>query len=324
MTTGRGDDGPSCRDGLNATAVVVAYNSRDHIVACLAALEQAGVLLRVVDNASTDGTGFLIGSRFPHVPLVINPVNVGFAAAVNQALHDVSTDVVLLVNPDCVVPEPTARALEHTLRTCPDIGVVGPRLVGTDGRIAISAHPFESLFSLLATLFGGGVIPVGLRRLLCGRKRRRNYDACRKYDVPATVDWVSGACLAIRTELLDQLGGLDEQYFMYYEDEELCLRAWRRGARVVYLPAVHATHIGGGSSSDPTWLWPHRYSSLLRFFSRHRRRSYPAVRIAVLLRALMGIGLATVRLPWRSATAGARTTAWARVARIALTAPGRH
>lgn len=323
MTIERAHDGHRARaatDGLSATAIVVTYNSREHITPCLAALTRAGVSPRVVDNASTDGTGALITTCFPDVSLVSNPVNLGFAAAVNQALSAVDTDIVLLVNPDCVVPEPTVQALARTLRTHPEIGVVGPRLVDAEGTVAISAHPFESLTSLLASRFGGSLVPVSLRRLLCGRKRRRTYDACRRVDSPVTVDWLSGACLAVRTELLRQLGGLDEQYFMYYEDEELCLRAWRHGAEVWHLPTVHAMHLGGASSNDPAWLWPHLYRSLLRFFSRHRHRSYPAARAAVLLRSLIGIGFALVRVPWHSATARTRARAWARVAHVALTA----
>ncbi|MEB3369996.1 glycosyltransferase family 2 protein [Saccharopolyspora mangrovi] len=325
MTIERRDDRHRpATDGLDATAIVVTYNSRDHVTPCLAALTRAGVLARVVDNASTDGTGALIAAHFPGVSMVLNPVNMGFAAAVNQALSAVDTDIVLLVNPDCVLPEPTAHALVHTLRTHPDVGVVGPRLMDAEGRIAISAHPFESLTSLLASRFGGGLVPVSVRRLLCGENRRRTYDACRQVDTPVTVDWLSGACLAVRTELLRQLGGLDEQYFMYYEDEELCLRAWRHGARVLHLPTVHATHLGGASSNDPAWLWPHLYRSLLRFFSRHRHRSYPAARAAVLLRSLIGIGLSLVRMPWNSGIARSRACAWARVARIALTASVRQ
>ncbi|GDY33549.1 glycosyltransferase family 2 protein [Gandjariella thermophila] len=305
---------------LDATAIVVTYNSQAHIAACLSALERAGLAVHVVDNASTDHTPRLVATTFPHVRVVTNPVNVGFAAAVNQALHRVDTDIVVLVNPDCVLPPPTAQALLHTLRADAAVGVVGPRLVGVDGRVAISAHPFESLTSLLASRFGGALIPVRLRRLLSGRQRRRAYDACRHGEGPLAVDWISGACLAVRTALLRQLGGLDEGYFMYYEDEELCLQTWRTGARVLYLPSVTAIHAGGASSGDPVLLWPHLYRSMLRFFARHHARTYPIARAAVLLRALLGMALAPAHLPRSCAPPGARLRAWTRVARIALTA----
>ncbi|GAA1880469.1 glycosyltransferase family 2 protein [Streptantibioticus ferralitis] len=308
-------------NGPEATAIVVTYNSSAHIIACLTALRQADAAVQVVDNASCDNTADLVAAHFPEVALRINTANVGFAAAVNQALAGVRTDVVILVNPDCVLPAATAHALLCTVRAQPHVGVAGPRIVGPDGRTAISAHPFETWFSVLASRFGGSLLPTKLRWLLCGGQRRRVYDACLEPGHPTAVDWVSGACLAARTSLLRQLGGLDEGYFMFYEDEELCLQAWRQGAHVVYVPAVTATHVGGASTSDdPSRVWPHLYSSMLRFFARHRRRSYPLVRAIVLLRAVIGIGCAFARLPAHRTTALARVRAWSRVLRLAATA----
>lgn len=303
-----------------ATAIIVTHNSARELARALTPLLRAGLAVRVVDNASTDGTPALVARDFPAVHLTVNQDNVGFARAVNQAFAGVRADVVLLVNPDCEVPAETADELVAFLRRRPEVGIAGPRLLGRDGRVAISAHPFESLTSVLASRFGGGLVPVALRRLVSGTRRRGAYDACRRPAAPVTVDWLSGACLAVRASVLRDIGGLDEGYFLYYEDEELCLQAWRRGAEVVYLPTVRATHVGGASSADPSWIWPHLYRSMLRFFARHRRRTYQAVRVAVLLRALLGIGLAGVRLGVQPRAAVIRVRAWTGVARIALTA----
>ncbi|MGP3953661.1 glycosyltransferase family 2 protein [Streptomyces sp. 7N604] len=306
---------------LNATAVVVTHNSAAHIVDCLAALRRTGAAVRVIDNASSDDTVELVTRYFPEGTLVTNAVNVGFAAAVNQALTGITTDVTLLVNPDCVLPDTTARGLVRTIRTQPHVGIAGPRLLRPDGRVLISAHPFETWTTVLASRFGAGLLPVGVRWLLCGSRRRRAYDACRAPGPPVPVDWLSGACLAVRTTLLHKLGGLDEGYFMYYEDEELCLQASRHGFRVLYVPAIEAMHVGGASSSDdPTQVWPHLYRSLLRFFARHHRRSYPLVRATVLLRALLGVGTALVRLPAQPRAARGRARAWRQVGRLAVTA----
>ncbi|WP_172639108.1 glycosyltransferase family 2 protein [Streptomyces tailanensis] len=306
---------------LNTTAIVVTYNSAACITDCLTALREAGAEVRIVDNASSDDTVTLVTERFPDLTLVANAVNVGFAAAVNQALAGVTTDTVLLLNPDCVLSAGTARGLVTTIRTQPLVGVTGPRLLGPDGRSVISAHPFESLLTVLASRFGGSLLPVGLRRLLCGNLRRLAYDACREGGLPVCVDWLSGACLAVRTSLLQRLGGLDEGYFMYYEDEELCWQARQAGAKVLFLPALQATHIGGASSSaDPTQVWPHLYRSMLRYFALHHPGSYLLVRTAVLLRALLGVGWALVRSPLRPAAASARARAWVRIARVAATA----
>ncbi|MFI6762308.1 glycosyltransferase family 2 protein [Micromonospora sp. NPDC050417] len=304
---------------LDVTGIVVTHNSGAQIQATLLALRRSGIHVRVVDNASGDDTVSVVADSFPDVELIENRVNVGFAAAVNQALRGVSTDVVLLVNPDCVLPPATAVELVRVLRSRPRAGIAGPRLLDAQGRVAISAHPFESLTSVLASRFGGNLAPVTLRRLLSGSRRRQAYDACREPGGPVTVDWLSGACLAVRTDLLRAIGGMDEGYFLYYEDEELCLQAWQHGAEVVYVPAVEAVHIGGASSNDPTRTWPHLYRSMLRFFARHRQASLPAVRVAVLLRAFVGIGLAGVRLPVQPRAGAARARAWTRISRIALT-----
>lgn len=302
------------------TAIVVTYNSAAHITECLTALREAGAAVQVVDNASGDNTADLVATAFPEVALTANAVNAGFAAAVNQALARVGTDVVILVNPDCVLPAVTAHALVRTIRTQPHVGVAGPRIVGPDGRTTSSAHPFETWLTVLASRFGAGLLPLPLRQLLGGGRRREVYDACQD-GYPVAVDWVSGACLAARTSLLRQLGGLDEGYFMFYEDEELCLQAWRHGAHVLYVPAVKATHVGGASSSDdPSRVWPHLYASMLRFFARHRPRSHPLVRAVVLARAVVGIGCALARLPAHRDAALARARAWSRVLRLAATA----
>ncbi|MFB9235615.1 glycosyltransferase family 2 protein [Plantactinospora siamensis] len=305
---------------VDATAIVVTHNSVSQVQDCLSALLSAGLPVRLIDNASTDGTPALVGARFPAVDLLVNDENVGFARAVNQGLAGVRTGSVLLVNPDCVLPPATARGLVEALRDRPEVGVVAPRLIARDGRVAVSAHPFESLTSVLGCQFGAALLPVPVRKLFSGRSRRRAYDACLRPGEPRTVDWVSGACLAVRTDLLLDLGGLDEGYFMYYEDEELCLRAWRRNAAVLYLPTVSATHVGGASSS-PGQTWPHLYASRLRFFARHRPSTFGPVRLAVLLRALLGTALALARGLLRPGPAARRRVrAWREIYRIAAAA----
>jgi N-acetylglucosaminyl-diphospho-decaprenol L-rhamnosyltransferase len=304
---------------MRTVAVVVTHNSSLHVGACLSALAGSDVEVRVVDNASTDGTAAAVRQSFPDVELIANSDNVGFSRAVNQGIARVESDVVLLVNPDSVVPAATVAGLVAHLRAHPEVGIVGPRIVGGDGRAAISAHPFESLASVLLSRFGGSLIPVGLRRLVSGARRRAAYDACRRPDAPTDrrVDWLSGACLAVRASLLRGIGGLDERYFLYYEDEELCLQAWRRGYEVAYRPDLEATHIGGASSADVGATWPHLYRSMLIFIARHRRSTYQAVRAAVLVRALIGLSLAGVRVGLRRPGGRARGRAWHAVAVVA-------
>lgn len=305
---------------MSVTAIVVTYNSEGQIGPCLDALCASGAEVWVVDNASADGTLAAVARR-SGVNVIANDDNVGFARAVNQALARARGDVVLLVNPDCVVPPRTVSALAGFLDANRDVGVVGPRLHDADGTIAISTHPFETAAAALGARFGGSLVPVRLRPLVARGSRRETYVACRNGAHGMPVDWVSGACLAIRTSLARELGGLDTGYFMFYEDEELCLRAWRAGAKVVYLPGVEAAHTGGASSSDPAAVWPHLYRSMLRFHARHRPSTYGVLRAGLLVRALIGVALGAARdaralLRRRPAR---RALAWWRIGRLALT-----
>ena len=306
---------------MTAPAIVVTHNSAGQIIESLTALDSSGVSVRVVDNASTDRTVSLVRRDHPGIRLECNTTNIGFARAVNQALQATSSDVVLLVNPDCVAPAKTVRGLVSHLRAHPEVGIAGPRLVDAAGKTAISAHPFETLGSVVASRFGGSLLPLAVRRRLGGRNRRRSVDACLEAATstagPIQVDWLSGACLAIRGDLLRELGGLDERYFLYYEDEELCLQVHRRGYQVVLLPHLQASHVGG-ASSQPGTTWPHLYRSMLIFFGRHHRSSYQLLRLVVLLRAVIGLGLAQFRRILRRSSAELRFRAWQDIAAMAL------
>lgn len=300
-----------------AVAIIVTYNSADHIGASLGALRAADIEVIVVDNASMDATVDVVRRRFPDVLVLENDVNVGFARGVNQALAGARCETVLLVNPDCVVPPETAHELVDFVVARPNVALAGPRIFDAHGKVTVSAHPFESLTSVVLSRFGGSLVPVGIRRAFSGRKRRRTYDACRGPGAATSVDWLSGACLAVRVDLLRGLGGLDERYFMYYEDEELCWQARRLGNDVVYRPDLAAVHVGG-ASSDLGATWPHLYRSMLIFFASHRPSSYQAVRIVVLVRAGIGMALAAIRRALRRESGAARSRAWRGVALVAL------
>ncbi|MDX6448484.1 MAG: N-acetylglucosaminyl-diphospho-decaprenol L-rhamnosyltransferase [Gaiellaceae bacterium] len=296
-------------------AIIVTYNSADSVEACVAPLLEAGADVIVVDNASADGTAQLVSDRLPGVDLIANQENRGFPAAVNQGAARALSNTLLLVNPDCVVPAETVRALDAFLEEHPDVGLVGPRLREADGSIQISAHPLGSFSTLLANR-ARRVLPRGL-----ADRFGESYDVCLNATEPTDVGMMIAACVAIRRDLLEQIGGLDEGYFMYLEDMELCLQVRRAGYRVVYLPTVEARHVGGASSGDRSHVWPHHSRSLLRFHARHRPRTYQLVRATLIGRAVLGMGLGL----GQDALAAARhqpprrkTLAWARVAGIAV------
>ena len=168
---------------------------------------------------------------------------------------------------------------------------------------------------MVASRFGTTVLPVSIRRRLYGPRRRAAYDACTRAVEPVSVDWLSGACLAMRTDVLRAIGGLDERFFLYYEDEELCWQAHQHGD-VVYVPHFAVTHVGGASSETGA-TWPHLYRSMLLYFAIHRPSRFHAARAVVFVRACLGLVTAAVRRLLGQRAGQTRGTAWRQVASIA-------
>ena len=221
-----------------ASVILVNYNTRDLL---LAALERiAGPLLAadwqiiVVDNGSQDGSAAAVAARFPAVTLLASAENGGFAAGNNLGLHQARSDACILLNTDTIVTPETLQALTAYLLSQPDLGAVSPGLRTADG-------------SPQAFAYGSRPSPL----YLAGRALRRLLRLGAMHDwgvtAPIEVDWVSGACLAVRRAVYEEVGGLDERYFLYFEDVDWCTRIRRAGWRVVYNPAIQVTHLGGQS-----------------------------------------------------------------------------
>ncbi len=224
--------------------VVVSWNTRDATVACLGAVAAStGVHpeVVVVDNASTDGTAAAARQAFPGMTVIENADNAGFARAVNQGVRRGAGEYVLLLNPDTEVPAGALAALASRLDELPRHGLLAPRLVGDDGSPQHSANSFPSLrLSVLLALGAQRLLPRRIRaRLLLEGHWRSDEDR----DVP----WVIGAAMLLRRRALEAVGPLDERFFVYAEDMELCDRLWRAGWRVRFTPAVTIRHSGNRS-----------------------------------------------------------------------------
>jgi GT2 family glycosyltransferase len=209
-----------------------------------------------VDNASADGSAALVQAEFPAVRLIVNDENLGFARANNQGIRASSGRYVVLLNSDTTVPPGALAALVAFMDAHPTAGAVGPRLLRTDG----TPQPYA---------FGGDptlryLLARGGNRLIF---RRPLHDWAT--DAVQEVDWVSGACLMVRRAAIDQAGLLDENIFMYFEDNDWCLRIRQAGWRVIYNPQVAITHIGGQSlAQNPTARRAYR-ESLRYFYAKH-------------------------------------------------------
>ena len=265
--------------------IIVSYNVRDLLRACLAAtcasLRRSRELdgeLWVVDNASADGSARMVAAEFPDVHLIANSANLGFAGGNNQAIQVLGfetgllPDLVLLLNPDAEPLEDAIGMMAHFLLAHPDAGGAGAQLSYPDGRFQHGAFRFPGLWQLWLDLF-----PPRPRRLLDsrlnGRYPRRRYAAGE----PFAVDFVLGAALMVRREAITAVGLLDEGYFMYAEEVDWCWRMRRSGWPFYCVPAARVIHHGGASagqfrSSSFLDLWRSRQRLYARFYGPVRRR----------------------------------------------------
>jgi len=249
----------------DVSIIIVNWNTRDLLCNCIeSALRTAGSLeveIIVVDNASTDGSVAAVRRQYPCVKLIANSQNVGFARANNQGVAASSGRYVLLLNSDARLLPNALQSMVATLNARPAVGLVGAQLRNADGSFQASISPFPGLwqeFLILSSL---------------GRWRYGRYYPSRGPQAgqsPATGGYVEGACMLIRREAYQAVGGLDEAYFMYAEDVELCYDLCQQGWQVCYQPAALVVHLGGGSSQSRR---PEResdlYCSRVRFFQRH-------------------------------------------------------
>ncbi|MGH3004330.1 MAG: glycosyltransferase family 2 protein [Gaiellaceae bacterium] len=241
--------------------VVVSYNSRDRLrdsVAPLAGL--AGVQVIVVDNASTDGSlETLDGLPVTTIP---SAVNGGFAQGCNIGWRNGLAPYVLLLNPDATLDESSLRRLVEVLQADERVGAVAPKIVHTDGSLDHSIRRFPRLRSTYArALFLHRLFPRAAWTDEVVREEAT-------YRSPGEAEWVSGACVLVRREALERLDGLDEGFFLYCEDKDLCKRLWDAGYEVRFEPGALAQH-EGGASAPRSALLPILAASRVRYVHKH-------------------------------------------------------
>jgi GT2 family glycosyltransferase len=249
--------------------VIVNYESTDYLIRCLESLytsvEDIPVNVFVQDNNSTDGLE-RVRAGFPQVHLTKNIRNLGFAKAVNRSLTQCNAPFTLLLNPDTMAVNGCFESVLTYMRKHPDVGIVGPRILDADGSTQGSARSFPNF---VTALFGRNSIltrfwpnnPISRTSILNSKSDGRN---------PMEVDWVSGACMIVRKEARNEVGALDDRFFVYWEDVDWCKRMWERGWRVVYFPAATIVHnIGGSSGKKPIRSILEFHKSCYRFIKKH-------------------------------------------------------
>ncbi|MBN1139088.1 MAG: glycosyltransferase family 2 protein [Anaerolineae bacterium] len=256
--------------------VIVSWNTCELLSRCLASIEThppaSPYEVIVVDNASADGSARMVREGFPWVRLIENDENVGFARANNQGIRGSAGRFTLLLNPDTEVRDGALEILVNFLENHPRTGAAGARLLNPDGTLQPSCHPAPTLAREFWRLFHLDAIYPHAR-----------YPMHRwGQDRPRQVEVLQGACLLLRREALEQVGLLDEDYFMYTEEVDLCHRLRRGGWHLYWVPQAQVVHHGGQSTRQAAGeMFLHLYRSKVLFFRKHH--GPPAARLYKLL-----------------------------------------
>jgi GT2 family glycosyltransferase len=272
----------------SVSVIVPLYNGRELVADCLDSIPASAETI-VIDDVSTDGAPEFVAQRYPNVTLLRNEVNLGFGRTANRGLEAASGTVRVVLNSDARFREGALDALASAFRD-DAVGVAGPRLVFPDGSHQTSAASFPTAGAivagsfLLAELFHR-VRPHGRFPWPMGMPRAEHAD---EHDV----DWVKGACIALRDRCVQDIGGFDVSYFMYVEETDLCWRAHAAGWRVRYVAGSTVEHIGGGSTGDPTVHARRFLDSERQFFERaYGAASLPGWRRARTIGSLLKVVL---------------------------------
>lgn len=311
---------PAARHRLSV--IVVTMNSAPFIEACLRSVERQSLPATreviVVDNASADGTAEIVTSSFPGVRLIRLTENKGFSAGNNAGIRASTGSSVLLLNPDTVVGENAFGALLSRLDEDATAAASGPKIYNGDGTLQRTGVSYPSLWNTICeTLLLDKIFP---RSRIFGRHRRLYEDPGVRIDV----DYLQGSCLMVKRPALEAAGLLDEGYFMYFEEMDLCRRLRSLGWKTVYEPAGSIIHFGGsGAGFYGRVRLTHFTTSYMRYLRLHepllRRITF---RILLALRAVTRIGaffFGALLIPARRSEYRERCAAYVTTLRIITT-----
>jgi GT2 family glycosyltransferase len=261
--------------------IIVSYNSQGDLEAVLRSLTEPAPAVDhaivVVDNASTDTTRRYVRDEWPRVRLIAAETNLGFSKANNLGIRNTSSELVLLLNPDTIVPPGAVDQLVSTLDTRPDVAIVGPRIVDGRGRAELSFGAMLTPWTELRqkVLVQGNDRGMPPFTVMVDRLTRRSRE----------VDWVSGACLLIRRSDVEAVGGFDERFFMYTEDVDLCASVRERGRVVLFTAETEVVHLRGRSARSAVRATQDAYRrSQIAFYAKHHPGWVPVLKAYLKLR----------------------------------------
>jgi len=279
---------------IDLAVIIVSWNARDYLANCLRSVytdlerSQLNGRVWVVDNNSTDGTQELLRDLFPSTQLIINGHNPGFGAANNQGMgaavsaESEAPRYFLLLNPDTLIRPGAINYMIECLEDMPETGMVGPRLVYSDGRFQQSAFHFPGLAQLTFDLYP---LPARLYEgRLNGRYPRRCYKANKN---PFEVDHTLGAAMMVRRDVAEATGGFDESFHMYCEEIDWCWRIRRAGWDIYTVPQAEVVHYSGVSTRQvPAKSIVDLWGSRAQLYRRHHGRVKNALARSIVKKGL--------------------------------------
>ncbi len=227
--------------------IIVNYKSTDFLKRCLRSVYQsingAKANIYVFDNGSGDHVD-QIKASYPEVNLIKHNRNLGFSRAVNRVFKKSSSAYVVFLNPDTIINNSFFKSAEIFMDANPEVGIIGPKILDPDGCVQGSARAFPTFRSALVGRRSLITRMFPNSRIACANILSNNSDG----KTPMEVDWVSGACMFVRREALEDVGLFDERFFLYWEDVDLCKRMAAGGWKVIYYPLAAVSHAVGASS----------------------------------------------------------------------------
>ena len=294
------------------SVIIVSYNTRDMTLKCLRTLfdnvGEVSTEVWVVDNASRDGSVEAIRQEFPDVHVIANEGNAGFGEANNQAMGQARGEWFLLLNSDAFVHAGAIPTLIEYSKAHPEVAVVGPKLLNKDGSLQRSCFRFPSPgHAWRENLWISSLVPTSSR---WSDLRRWSHDEERQ------VDFVIGACLLLRREVFEQVGGFDERFWMYSEETDWQQRMARKGWKAMFVPQAVVTHLGGASGADEKVRITESFFESLDFYEwkHYGVRGLISMRLAMAcgcsLRTVLWTLAAFVPSKRRQARAKSKMQAW--------------